>query len=174
MEILRTISLYTEGKDLPFVVIGGHAANHYGVSRNTADLDLLVKLSNKESWLVLMDKLNYLKGHDDSRFARFKGEYLASWPIDLMFVDDSTFEGMYSESETGKFGEASVKVVSAKHLALLKIHALKYFQEHRFSKDFSDLVSLVKSGKTTMTDLELKAACEKYASLELYMKIKST
>jgi hypothetical protein len=36
MEILRTISLYIEGRNMPFAVIGGHAVNAHGVSRQTA------------------------------------------------------------------------------------------------------------------------------------------
>jgi hypothetical protein len=57
MEILRSISLYADGKNMPFMVIGGHAINTYGISRQTGDLDLMVPLRTNPLWLELMGKL---------------------------------------------------------------------------------------------------------------------
>lgn len=172
MEILRTISFYTEGKNLPFLVIGGHAVNSYGIMRQTADLDLLVCRDSKDAWHALMGKLNYQVGQNDARFARYRAASLANWPIDLMFVDAETFAKMYAASKEVEYGEARARTVSARHLATLKIHALKNYQPHRYSKDLSDLDSLLQSGQTGITDEQLKALCERYASLDLYYKIK--
>ncbi len=172
MEILRTISLYTEDKKMPFLIIGGHAINSYGISRQTGDLDLLVPLSAKSRWVELMCKLKYEKGQDDDRFARFRPDSLGAWPIDLMFVNDSTFEKLFSDSVLANFGIAQVRVVSARHLATLKIHALKHLQAHRYARDYSDLVSLLRSGQTTLTEVELRELCQRYANLELFNKLK--
>ena len=119
MEILRTILLYVEGKGMPFVVIGGHAVNVYGVSRQTGDLDLLVRLTDKANWLQLMGKLDYERGQNDDRFARFRSSSLAAWPIDLMFVDDQTFDKISSQATEAQFGPTLARVASARHLATL-------------------------------------------------------
>lgn len=172
MEILRTISLYTEGKNLPFLIIGGHAVNAYGIMRQTADIDLLISRDKKDQWLELMGKLDYVVGQNDEYFARFRPAGITNWPIDLMYVDAETFAKMYDASVEMRYGEARARTISPRHLVTLKIHALKHYQEHRYSKDLSDLTSLLSSEKTEITDEELKALCERYASIELFHKIR--
>lgn len=61
MEILRTISLYTEGKNLPFLVIGGHAVNAYGIMRQTTQTEItdeeLKALCERYASIELFDKI---------------------------------------------------------------------------------------------------------------------
>ena len=171
MEILRTIAFYTESKKLNFVIIGGHAVNSYGISRHTADIDLVVPLEDKSLWQELMNKLNYSEGQSDNRFSRFRPKNLDNWPIDIMYVDNTTFEKIYNTSKQATFGEAEVKVASAEHLILMKLHALKFFQEHRYAKDYSDLISLIRSIRLEPASNDFKKQCEKYASIELYQQI---
>lgn len=173
MELLRTISFYAEAKNMPFLVIGGQALNAHGISRQTGDIDLVVQRSSRDKWLELMQKLNYSKNQDDQRFAKFKPDSIAAWPVDLMFVDDETFAKLLSEGIEIDFGLVRAKVVSARHLATLKIHALKHYQEHRHAKDYTDLINLLRSGKTDLSDTDLKQLCDKYANASLYDRLKA-
>ena len=118
-----------------------------------------------------MEKLQYRKGQDDERFARFRPDALVNWPIDLMFVDDQTFQKLMDQSIEAAFGSAGVRVVSARHLAIMKIHALKTFQQHRFVKDYNDLIALLRSGRTGITSDELKELCHRYATPGLFKKL---
>ncbi len=171
MEVLRTISLYAESKNIGFMVIGGHALNYYGISRQTGDIDLVVRRSEKDQWHQLLSRLRYEVGQHDDRFGRFKPQFLGSWPIDLMFVDDPTFDKLVQQAEDGEIGIAEVKVVSARHLATMKIHALKHYQAHRAAKDYNDLVGLLRGGKTGLSRSELKELCVRYASEELFLRL---
>ena len=173
MEILRTISLYTDGKNMPFLLIGGHAVNAYGISRQTGDLDILVQRDSKSLWIELMKKLHYSIVQDDSRFARFTPDTIAAWPIDLMFVDVSTFQKLFEHSRDIAIGATTVKVVSPKHLVTLKIHALKHYQEHRFVKDYNDLLQLLKMHCQDLDPQDLKDLCLRYADLSLYDRIQT-
>src|SRR5690606_17989535 len=137
MEILRTISLFAEDKNKHFLIIGGHAVNAYGISRQTGDLDLLVRRSDKVFWEKLLEKLQYESEQNDHRFARFRANSLASWPIDLMFVDDDTFSKMYDQAN-----------------------------------EINDLLSLIRSGVTSLNELELQELCTKYATKQLSHRIK--
>ena len=170
MEILRTIALYCQSKDLPFIVIGGHAINSYGLDRHTGDIDLLVPRSAKPQWLELMKELRYLVGQNTDVFARFRPANLAAWPIDLMFVDDDTFLKMLKDSKNVEFGLVQAPVASIHHLVALKMHALKQPQAHREVKDFSDLLFLI--CRSNLTDSELKSLCERYASIKLFERLK--
>lgn len=172
MEILRTIALVAEDKQMPFLLIGGHAVNAYGLSRQTGDIDLLGRRSQRQMWLSLFERLHYSPQQNDDRFCRFRPESILTWPVDLMFVDDETFAKLNSDSAEILVGVANVRVVSARHLAILKIHALKYFQEDRYSKDLSDLRYLLRSGGTGITVEELRDICLKYADLQLFETIK--
>jgi len=170
MEVLRSISLYVEDKDTPFVLIGGHAINYYGISRQTGDIDLLVRLSDKNKWNNIFLKLHYREIQNDTVFARY-GADVSAWPIDLMYVDDSTFEKIYNDSEDGGVDVAEVKIISTEHLVLLKLHALKRFLPERFNKDYNDLISLLKTDKIKFSKTEFNELCLKYANSELYEKI---
>ena len=172
MEILRTILAYSESQNLPFVIIGGHAMSAHGISRQTCDIDLLVPSAAHQQWIELLSKLRYTTFQDDPRFARSKPETIAAWPIDLMFVDQSTFDKIYSESFIAEFGYCSAHVASAIHMITLKIHALKTLQEHRSSKDYDDLTKLIKKNKKDISFTTLEGLCIKYASQELFNRIK--
>lgn len=158
---------------MPFLVIGGHAICAHGLARQTGDIDLVVPKSAIGNWHELMGKLKYTAGQNDDRFARFRPESLGSWPIDLMFVDNLTFEKLAADAVEFDFGFAHASVVSARHLATMKIHALKQYQDHRFAKDYGDLVWLLRSGKTKLTEEDLRALCERYATAGLFDKLKS-
>lgn len=156
---------------MPFLIIGGHAINVYGISRQTGDLDLMVPLRAKPLWLELMKKLRYQEGQSDQRFSRFRAVQLDNWPIDLMYVDDKTFESIYKDSIQSDFGPTLARVISAAHLLILKLHALKYYQEHRFTKDYSDLRALMIKLDENVEGEEFKGKCLKYASPQLYERI---
>jgi len=170
MEILRSIALYAQSNSMPFLVIGGHAMNSYGLDRHTGDLDLVMPRSDKAAWLTLMGLLRYSIGQNTDTFARFRPDTVAAWPIDLMFVDENTFKKMQAASRMADFGATQAPVAGLKHLVALKLHALKEFQEHRDAKDFSDLLFLVR--KSEMDDSELRLLCERYASAKLFQRVK--
>lgn len=171
VEILRTIALYCEGKEMRFLVCGGQAMNVYGISRQTGDLDLIVPRSRKQDWMVLMEKLKYLSFQDDERFSRFKPPELAAWPIDIMYVDDATFGKMHDAGVETDFGTAIARVVSVEHLVTLKIHALKYHQPHREPKDYGDLLALLQTRASGMSHETLERLCERYSDHALFERL---
>jgi phosphorylcholine metabolism protein LicD len=171
MEILKTISAYCEKNNLSYLIAGGHAVNVYGISRQTGDLDLIVARDDKDKWLELLTKLNYKCFQNDDRFARFKPDKLAAWPIDLMFVDSMTFSKMITDAHTADYGPTTAKTVSAAHLVTLKIHALKYYQQHREARDYNDLIGLLKTGTAKLTSEQLSELCNRYATHELYDRL---
>lgn len=78
---------------------------------------------------------------------------------------------LYENSVKGEIGVADINIVSARHLALLKIHALKHYQAYRYARDYNDLLFLIGSSKCDFSPKELKELCLKYASLDLYEKL---
>lgn len=172
MEILRTIALYSESKNEKFILIGGQALCYYGHKRQTSDIDLIVPENHKQYWTDIMCKLKYKSFQNDERFSRYHTDNYSNWPIDLMYVDSETFDKLFKDSTSGTLNDMEVQIISPLHLALLKIHSLKHFQEHRYVKDFQDLVWILKNKLSNLSDNELKAYCKKYADQNLFNKLK--
>lgn len=156
---------------MPFLLIGGHAVNAYGVQRQTGDIDLIVKSSQRKAWEGLFVKIRYQSDQSDNRFIRYRPDTIAAWPIALMLVDDETFNKLYSESRLTDLGAIAVKVVSPQHLITLKLHALKVYQEHRYAKDYNDVIQLLRHACPQLRDEALRELCEHYADVALYEKL---
>ena len=154
-----------------FVVIGGHAINSLGLSRQTGDLDLLVPLGSKAKWQELMSKLRYTERQSDNNFSQFAPSEIAAWPIDLMYTDDSTFEKVFSGAVLRDLGLATVPVAAPRHMVLLKLHAMKQVQEHRFAKDYGDVLFLLRHPECGITRDELRGFCQKYAAEGLFDRL---
>ena len=170
MEILAHIESYTSSKNIHFLVIGGHAINAHGFSRQTADLDLLVSKNDKPFWIKLMSDLNYQQIQSHEVFARFKPNLIEAWPIDLMFVEQDIIEQLLKESITIDFGTCNVQVPSVLHLLALKLHALKQRQEFREDRDLIDVKQLISLGK--VDEATFRQLCQKYDRVDVYEQLK--
>ena len=71
-------------------------------------------------------------------------------PTYKSMIDAETFDKMYQESQKVSFCGATAQVVSVFHMILLKIHALKTYQPHRFAQDYEDVLSLLKQPNTSL------------------------
>jgi len=173
VELFDSIILHSNESDKPFVLIGGHAVNFYGFSRQTGDIDFIVNSEDKSWWVETLGKLKYSVFQDDQYFTRFKPSTLGEWPIDLMYVSSDTFQKMLDQSVVGDVGFATLQVISARHLITLKIHAISSGQKHRYLKDYLDIAWLLDNKKSDLNADELKELCIKYADISLYNKLNS-
>jgi hypothetical protein len=118
-----------------------------------------------------MKSLKYACGQNNSVFSRFSPDGHINCPIDFMYVSDEVFNEFLTESVEVKIYDYKTVVVSAKHLIFLKLHALKNFIQHRHSKDLLDVIEIIRKNPNSITDVELKNACIKYANIDLYNRI---
>lgn len=156
---------------MPFLLIGGHAVNAYGIQRQTGDIDLLILKSQRDAWNELLVKMRYASDQFDDRFMRYRPDTIAAWPIDLMLVEDETFRKMYEDARPINLGSVTVKVVSPRHLLVLKLHALKVYQEHRYAKDFNDALQLLRHACSDISDEDLRGLCGRYADLSICQRL---
>jgi len=66
----------------------------------------------------------------------------------------------------------TVRMVSLKHLLMLKLHVLKQEKIHRFLDDLIDVVELVKANRLDLQSDEYRDLFLKYGSSDLYDKIR--
>jgi hypothetical protein len=172
MDIFQSLADVSRERVLEFLVIGGHAVNAYGYSRETADLDLLIRKAQRDSWLAWFQSLGYSIFHDGENFLQLVPPPEARWPVDLMLVNDESFAAMLAASRPIEQEPARPRIPSVDHLIALKLHALKHTRIHRFLKDFQDVIGLIESQKIDPDSEKLKQLFEKYGTIELYGKVR--
>ena len=171
MDIFQALADVSKGRGLSFLIIGGHAINAYGYSRETADLDILVNKDKRDEWLSWFQSVGYTLFHDGITFLQFSPPPNGRWPVDVMLVGEPSFSGMLAASVPLEAEPTQPRMPSVEHLLALKLHALKHTRIHRFLKDFQDVVGLIECQKLDPDSEKLKQLFEKYGTMELYGKV---
>jgi predicted nucleotidyltransferase len=171
MDILRKLKQISEEKGIPFLLIGGHALNIYGLSRQTGDIDLLIHDSDHDAWKDILVEAGYLLFHDSPAFMQFSPPTLADWPVDLMLVDIDTFSRMSEQAQESEIDGVKITVPSLIHLMALKLHALNQDSRKGELKDLDDLLGLLETPEVDIYSSDFKDLCFKYASEDIYNKI---
>jgi len=168
---LEEIQVKAKELNLEFLLIGGLAVIEHGFARFTNDIDLLVRKREVESWNRLAFDLGYKLLHDAGSFRQFERSGIASWPLDLMIVNDPSYDDLKANSLSANVLGASIRMVSLNHLMVLKLHALKQAKIHRFLDDLIDIVELVKVNRLDLQSPEYRDLFLKYGTADLYDKV---
>lgn len=154
---------------LPFLVIGGYAVAAHGYPRLTYDLDLLIPRSGAAEWKTLLGRQGFNAHAEQATFMQFTrgGDDLG---LDLMLVNDETFQGLFADSQPIQFGAAEARMPSLDHLLALKLHVLKQGLRHRVAKDLNDVVMLVLKNGLDIRAAKYEKLFLKYGNADLYDK----
>jgi hypothetical protein len=155
----------------PFLVIGGHAVIAHGHPRNTVDLDLLVCKTERRNWAGALVEIGYQAEHRHENFEQYRSTK-GDIDLDLMFVNEATFDRMLNDSREIAFGPVTVRIPSLQHLIALKLHVLKQGLEHRMLGDLDDVIQLVLANRIDLEQREWKDLFENYGHHELYEKVR--
>ena len=162
MELPDFIKLGNEIPLLRSVVIGGWAIGAHGHARATFDVDLMIRQADRAAWIERV-KARGLKLFQESKvFAQFTQS--TGDGLDLMCVNDQTFEKIWDASEERSFGEVKARVPCLDHLLALKLHALRQNSPHRTSKDADDVEVLLRRHQINLADTHYKALFLKHGT----------
>ena len=149
---LQKLILALQREKINYMIVGGYAVNFHGYSRNTVDIDLVIKftLSNLKKIEKLLNEMNLISKLpiDAVSLYKFRDEYinnrnLLAWnfynpddptsQIDILITHDT------SEFKAEKFrvGDLEVKVISKKDLIVMK-------KQSGRDKDLLDIKELTK------------------------------
>lgn len=174
MKLLEILNQQAEKGGLSFLIAGGHAVNVYVTGRQTGDLDLVVPAGEKEAWKRLILALRYSLHFEHESFLQFRPPETGFWPLDLILVDEATFEALKREAVSADFGDAKrYLAVSPKHLIAMKCHAAKQPDRDDRIKDIRDIVELAKHVQLDPGSEEFALLCKRYGNEELLEKIRS-
>jgi hypothetical protein len=167
MELADFIQLGRKKPALRFLIIGGYAVAAHGHTRATFDVDFLVRRAEREAWFARIAAAGLTLFGESNAFAQF-GQPEGGDGLDLMFVDEPTFDPMWQASEERDFGGSRARIPCLDHLLALKLHALKQSMPHRTSKDAEDVEILARRNGLKLSDPRYEQLFLKYGSREIY------
>jgi hypothetical protein len=151
-------------------VIGGLAVIAHGYARDTLDLDYLVRRSDRETWRRHLAGYGYAPVHEHENFTQFISKH--GWiDLDLMFVNDHTFDRMLAASELKGVGPVEVRFPALEHLVALKLHVARQDLRHRTLRDLDDIINLVLVNGIDLGEEKWRQLFAKYGTVELYEKV---
>lgn len=167
MELSDFIRVAQAEPPLMFLLIGGYAVAAHGHARATFDVDFLVRRSKRETWFARLAAAGLSRCGETQAFAQFTHP-AGGEGLDLMFVDDMTFDRMQQASEERDFGDIRARVPCLDHLLALKLHVLKQALPHRTSKDADDVEMLVRRNGLDLQDPRYEQLFVKYGTRGIY------
>ena len=159
---------FLERSDLKFLVVGGVAVQHYGYSRATMDIDLMMVIPDDFAFVdrLRAEGFTYYSIASMAVFAK-KPDW--SQRVDFIKADAGTFSKLMAEAVAVRLYDAEVWMPSLKHLIAMKFHAYKQGGVRRM-KDFNDIVWL-----SVLNDLDperdLHDTALRYADEGIYQEV---
>ncbi|MBU0672692.1 MAG: nucleotidyltransferase [Candidatus Margulisbacteria bacterium] len=131
-------------KNIRYLVIGGIAVNLYGVQRATADIDLILSMSdeNLSNFIALTEELGLRPKEKNMRAFAFEHPDDPSVVIDVMIEDLLPFEAAYERKQIMQAGGVNVSTISLADLIKIK-------QASGREQDLADVEALEKFGERT-------------------------
>ena len=168
---LTTIFRLIEEKNLPALMIGGHAVTALGHPRATFDLDLLIPRSAAGKWKAELSNLRYRIFAESANFHQFEAppEFPLP-PVDLMLVDDGVFQTL----ELTKTNSKPIATPGAVAMIALKLHAIKQPARDHVEKDWSDVLALVKAHQLSLDDPDFSATVLKHGGETAIKRIQAS
>jgi hypothetical protein len=156
---LTTVAELIREKQLPALMIGGHAVTALGHPRATFDLDLLIPRGAAHLWKSELSKLGYRTYAETTNFLQFEPlSGLPLPPVDLMLVDGDVFQSL----NAGKSDHLPIATPHVMAMIALKLHAINQPARENTAQDWSDVIALTKAHHLTLDDPEFSSIVMKH------------
>jgi predicted nucleotidyltransferase len=170
VSILADISHRAAEVNLPFMLIGGNAVVAHGYPRQTQDVDILVRETDRRDWDALMVSLRYRAHHVTRAFHMYAPPEPPLPPVDFMLVDTATFDRLQAGAQKVEMDSVEVSIPSLPHLIALKLHALRQGGNRR-PVDLADIVELIRLNQVDLAKAPYPEILERYGTAEIRRKL---
>jgi hypothetical protein len=160
-------------RQLPFLLVGGNAVIMFGSLRNTTDIDLLVPDSSRSHWLDLMRDLSFRFFHGTHSFAQFEPTEAGFVAVDLMFVDQDTWQQLLDSSVEHRIGDIPVRLPKPENLIAMKLHAASSPTRGKPEVDWEDIREIFRGCKIDPADPKVREMVSRYGGEEALRRIDS-
>ena len=126
-----------------FLLIGGNAVIAHGVPRFTRDIDFVIPEAQKATWRSFLEGHGFPFFHGTPAFEQYEDPTKRKPRVDLMIVDEGTWEKLFSDAWNYDLGDGiSARVASPQHLIAMKLKACLSQHRREDAVDWSDIVEL--------------------------------
>lgn len=172
IELIERLAREAARHEMDFLVIGGQAMNHLGYQRFTLDVDFMGSESTRNQWEEIMRSYGYALAVRTPALDQYTHQ-TPGWPqVDIMFVNDGTWQVMRSEAGEKQSGRITIRVPSPRHMVALKLHAAKSPQRTDPAKDWADIHALVQAHALDVSDPAFLDLVVRHGGTEALEKLK--
>jgi hypothetical protein len=158
-------------RGLARLLIGGNAVILLGYIRNTVDLDLLLPERDRSRWLDLLRELGYRFFHGVRAFAQFEPPTPEMAPVDLMFVEQDTWEKLIDGAREADLGGQSVLLPRPEYLVALKLHAAASPTRSKPEVDWEDIRQILRICRLDPEEESFRALILRYGGEDALRRI---
>lgn len=167
---LNTVSKLIREKQLPALMIGGHAVTALGHPRATYDLDLLIPRTSAQAWRSALSALGFSAYAETPNFIQFEANAsLPLPPVDLMLVDDDVFESLSS----AKNNSSPIPTPAVEAMIALKLHAINQPARENTAQDWADVFALIRANNLSLDDPAFSAIVSKHGGAAATERIRT-
>lgn len=165
IDIFAAVAEASVNRQLPLLVIGGHAVNGYGYSRTTVDVDFLIAADDLPAWRKALEDMGWRWSGQTETFAKFLPPETEppSLPVDLMLVTRTTFAKLQVEKHELKFGATRLPAPQPLFLIALKLHAMKNEHRRALGRDLPDILQIIRLGNIDTNGVDFQQIVARYA-----------
>ena len=163
--IFERLSLFPHS----LLIVGGHALDVHGVSRQTIDVDCLIAEEHRGNMDLHLRKAGFSRVAETGMFARYRHASAAVPEVDVLFVDVPTFAKLESASIPFP-GGGPLRTPCLLHLVALKLHAIRNNPE-REARDLGDIAELLRTNRDSVSSAELSMICQRYGVVGIEERI---
>lgn len=168
-EVFDLLLRIQKRRSLPLILIGGWAVQAHGYARNTLDVDCLTAIENDAAVAEELGRAGFECFEEKPAFRRFRHRIDPMLVLDVMRVNASTFEKMWSAAESYSMAGVDLRVPALAHLIALKLHAAQ--NEHRTEKDMGDVTELLRINPGKVPPDELRKLCAQFGTPALAKRL---
>lgn len=151
-----------------FLMIGGHAVNHYGYSRATIDVDFMI-VSHDVSAVREVMKAAGFTNVSDSDNVIFFGHPKNPHRVDFLKIDQDSMDQLMESAEEIDYCGYRLKVPGVLDLIAMKLFAAAHGSWKREDKDLIDVVNLADACGLELSTL--RELCDRYADDTVYSRL---
>ncbi len=161
--------LRDEGIDV--IMIGGHAVNHYGVTRATQDVDFMITAEDAAEVGRILSSAGFINVYSSDN-VMFFSRPSSPLRVDFLKSDRETMDKLLANAvEIDYFGQERIRVPQVQDLLRMKIFSLHQGGYRREYKDFHDIAGIVLENRVDVDGI-LRSLCEEQGSLELFERLR--
>jgi len=168
-DILRIVACAFPAAGVKALLVGGFAVNHYGYTRNTLDLDLMIAEGDEERVRRIMTEEGFTNRSETSN-AIFYQHPDGGLRLDVLTVDETTMAALLANAQPAGLAGVTLAVPALRDVLAMKLFAVTQGHPARADRDLPDIAYL-----TVLNDLNLerdiKPLCDRFATAEIYKEI---